>query len=192
MSTPAQRASALEDQRSATFAKQHESVPRTLDASSDKFGTPFPLFERLSEEYGPFSLDPCPNPKHLLPLIGNFPVTPGVTDGLTLSWEGRRVYVNPPYTNIEPWVRKAVRSVEKKPFSTCIVMLLPAKTDSQWFNFAARNASHIRFITGRLRYAGGASSARFPSMIVVFDRRIAQMWSVWWLSPAERGFKEKK
>lgn len=29
------------------------------------------------------------------------------TDGLSQDWRGERVYCNPPYSSIEPWVEKA-------------------------------------------------------------------------------------
>lgn len=60
----------------------------------------------------------------------------GDADGLTGSWGWRQwVWVNPPYSDIEPWVVKAWSEM-MKPDGTRpdgIVMLLPSRTDSPWW-----------------------------------------------------------
>jgi len=57
-------------------------------------------------------------------------------DGLTGSWGWRQwVWVNPPYSDIEPWVVKAWAEMTK-PAGTRpdgIVMLLPSRTDRPWW-----------------------------------------------------------
>lgn len=50
-------------------------------------------------------------------------------DGLSKSWAGERVWCNPPYDDIEPWLEKAWR--EDK--ADLIVMLLPA--DRTWMGW---------------------------------------------------------
>lgn len=54
------------------------------------------------------------------------------SDGLSQSWDGERVWCNPPYSNIAAWVSKAVREVREKP--CCVTLLLPAnRTEQKWW-----------------------------------------------------------
>lgn len=48
--------------------------------------------------------------------------------GLTGSWKGRRVWVNPPYSDIEPWIVKAWESE-----AGMVYMLVPNWTDRRWW-----------------------------------------------------------
>lgn len=53
------------------------------------------------------------------------------TNGLEQSWVGERVYCNPPFSNIAPWVKKAWAEVG----APLIVMLLPAnRTEQRWWH----------------------------------------------------------
>lgn len=117
-----------------------------------EWATPKALFERLDAEFG-FDFDPCP--------IENVE-----GDGLAplfVSWEGRRVFCNPPYgPQIRKWLLRG-REAE------LAVYLLPARTDTRWFHdLCLPFASEIRFIKGRLKFGDATTGAPFPSMIVVF------------------------
>src|SRR4051812_24333827 len=48
-------------------------------------------------------------------------------DGLAQSWAGERVWCNPPYSNIEPWARKARIDCDAE----LAVLLLPANRTEQ-------------------------------------------------------------
>jgi len=51
-------------------------------------------------------------------------------DGLAQSWAYHRVWCNPPYSNIEPWVAKAHEEIN----APLVVMLLPAnRTEQGWW-----------------------------------------------------------
>lgn len=77
-------------------------------------------------------------------------------DGLTQSWAGERVYCNPPYSNIEPWVLKAWSETG----ADIIVMLLPANRTEQafWQNHIEPRRDQpgspltVRFLPGRIRF----------------------------------------
>lgn len=53
------------------------------------------------------------------------------TDGLLHSWRGERVWVNPPFSRLEPWLAKAW--LEMRGGCAVIVMLLPANRCEQRF-----------------------------------------------------------
>lgn len=76
--------------------------------------------------------------------------------GLEASWEGERVWCNPPYSNIRPWVEKAW--AEK--WAELIVMLLPAnRTEQSWWQDlieqdrdSRSSRLRVEFLPGRIRF----------------------------------------
>ena len=79
---------------------------------------------------------------------------------------GYRVFCNPPYSNISEWVKKAYYESYKP--DTLIVLLIPARTDTKYFQEYIYYRSEIRFIKGRLKFGDSKTSAPFPSMIVIY------------------------
>ncbi len=72
-----------------------------------------------------FTIDVAASPKNAK-LTRYF--TPG-QDGLKQSWVAERVWCNPPYSNIRPWVEKALSSR-----AALAVLLLPAnRTEQGWW-----------------------------------------------------------
>jgi len=80
------------------------------------------------------------------------------SDGLAQSWAGERVWCNPPYSDIEPWVEKAWR--EWNNGADLIVMLLPAnRTEQGWWHRWVETALRTKqadfsceFLPGRIRF----------------------------------------
>lgn len=134
-----------------------------LSKSTD-WETPQWVFEIWNAVYH-FTLDACAEPhntkcKLYFTLLEN---------GLRQSWRGHRVWCNPPYLNIRPWVAKAYWSCLNH--GVLVVMLLPARTDMDWFHDYIWKQPHveIEYIKGRVQFEGGRSGATFASMIVIFD-----------------------
>jgi site-specific DNA-methyltransferase (adenine-specific) len=113
--------------------------------------TPAATFEALDREFG-FTLDPCT-------------VEQTDYDGLLASWEGERVFVNPPYSQCLGWIRKCYTEA---PLAEVIVALVPSRTDTAWFHEYALHADELRFVRGRLKFDDGPNSAPFPSLILVY------------------------
>lgn len=66
------------------------------------------------------------------------------SDGLRQRWGGR-VWCNPPFSDIEPWVEKAWRSSSE---CDVIAMLLPAsRTEQQWWQVLVEPARDGRRVT---------------------------------------------
>ena len=85
-------------------------------------------------------------------------------DALKQKWDGI-VFCNPPYgKQIKKWVKKGY---EEAMIGSTVVMLIPARTDTQWFHDYCLKGE-IRFLKGRLRFKGEQYNAPFPSMVVVF------------------------
>lgn len=78
-------------------------------------------------------------------------------DGLKESWGGARVWCNPPYSDIRPWVEKAHQEMA----SGCelVVMLLPAnRTEQRWWQELIEpfrqpaGTLAVTFLPGRMRF----------------------------------------
>ena len=123
--------------------------------------TPHWLFDRLNAIYH-FDLDAAALPENAK--CADY-FTPE-TDGLKQQWRGN-VWLNPPYgRGIADWCRKAHEEV-RAGRARCVVMLLPARTDTEWFSFCQKHAL-IQFMRGRLKFENTESSAPFPSLLVIF------------------------
>jgi site-specific DNA-methyltransferase (adenine-specific) len=66
---------------------------------------------------------------------------------------------------IARWVAKALEAAQ--PTAEVVVLLLPSRTDTRWFNDAAANGE-VRFLRGRVRFGAARSGAPFPSCLVLF------------------------
>lgn len=90
-------------------------------------------------------------------------------NGLQATWQDERVFCNPPYgRDLGRWIAKAFTEVYQR-YCPLAVLLLPARTDVEWFHRYVYHKAEIRFIEGRLHYGGSKHSAPFPSMIVIFE-----------------------
>lgn len=117
--------------------------------SSDEWKTPEATFAALDGEFG-FADDACP--------LG------GVENGLLREWKSP-CFVNPPYSDILPWMEKAMLEASQ---GKVVVLLVPSRTCTRWWHDFAMRASEIRFIRGRLKFGGSKAGAPFPSAIVIF------------------------
>lgn len=87
-------------------------------------------------------------------------------DGLSKQWHGL-CWMNPPYKRhvINQWVRKAYKSSKRH---ATVICLLPARTDTQWWQNHVPYANLCVFMKGRLKFGDATNSAPFPSAIVAF------------------------
>lgn len=85
-------------------------------------------------------------------------------DGLAIEWGGR-TYVNPPYSNPLPWVRKGIAEAQK---GKTVVFLLKFDSSTRWFKELVQAGAHILYVGERLKH-GGRYSAPFSSMLVVLN-----------------------
>jgi len=133
--------------------------------------TPDKLVDVLMEDFGEIDLDPCATHETTKAEYYFGPDNKwGHCDGLTLAWEGRFIYVNPPYgRNIGFWVAKCWGEVDNGN-AELIVALLPVATDTAWWRLYVSQATEVRFLKGRIRFKGAAGPAPFASAIVVWRR----------------------
>jgi len=137
-------------------------------SNSQTWDTPQYFFDRLNAEFN-FTLDPACMEESAK--TAKF-YTPD-DDGLSKSWAGETVWLNPPYGKvISEWIQKAYDEAIANE-DTTVVLLLPARTDTKWFHNYCINGE-VRFIKGRLKFENvnnsNSTTAPFPSIIVVFGK----------------------
>jgi site-specific DNA-methyltransferase (adenine-specific) len=127
------------------------------------WGTPPEIFDPLHAEFD-FTLDPCATPETAKCEL----FFTEADDGLSRSWRGHRVFMNPPYgREIYAWTRKAR---EEAAAGALVVGLVPASCDLAWWHDDVVGHAEIRFIRGRPRFLSGF----FASVVVVW-RPLAEM-----------------
>lgn len=128
--------------------------------------TPDWLFAELSHLFGPFDLDAAASDENARCRR----YFTKATDGLSQEWAGR-VFVNPPYDDIGPWVAKAAG--EAACGRASVVMLLPVRTSAGWFHEHVWMKAPVLFLRKRLRFNGGhGATAPFDCMVVLFGLAI--------------------
>jgi len=121
-------------------------------AKSDTHETPNRVYEMIASTWGYTKddmFDPCPV---------NYQ-----QDGLSGVWKPV-TYVNPPYTLLKEFV---VKAIEESQAGNTTIMLLPAKTDQQWFHDIIDNGYEIVWIRKRLKFKNNKWSATQPHFLVM-------------------------
>jgi site-specific DNA-methyltransferase (adenine-specific) len=122
--------------------------------------TPPDLYNKLNTEFGFSSFDPCP--------LNRTDSTGNEINGLKQEWVSP-CFVNPPYSNIEPWVKKA-REQQLKGITS--VFLIPSRTSTGYFHEYVLPYAEIRFLRGRVSFLDSKGESKgpapFPSCACVF------------------------
>lgn len=145
-------------------ARNHPQQVRSHGADSDidDRGTGIDLFGPLNQQYR-FTVDVAANARNTKCMRFFSPED----DGLAQSWAGERVWCNPPYSDIEPWVQKAWGEGQAQ----VIVMLLPAnRTEQGWWQGLVephrdRRGSRlsVKFLPGRYRFIRAGQATVGPN-----------------------------
>lgn len=136
-----------------------------FSSKDDRWDTPQEFFDALDKEFG-FTLDPCADEfNHKCEKYFT-----EADDGLSQDWGGEVVFCNPPYGRaVSLWVEKAFNEVYAGN-CPCCVMLIPARTDTQYFHRFIYHKAEVRFIKGRIKFGESKNNAPFPSMIVIYKK----------------------
>lgn len=143
------------------------SFQKIANKTTDEWYTPQWILERLGE----FDLDPCSPEKRLWDTAKVH--VDAKTDGLSLDWSGKRVWLNPPYSNPKPFVEKLVKCNNG-------ILLTFNRLDTRMFqDIVLPNASGILFMRGRVKFyrpdgqEGGTSGC--GSVLVSFGEENAEV-----------------
>lgn len=136
--------------------------------ATNKWATPQYVFDRLSALFGPFDVDVAADEDSAKCDL----YFDEDADGLSKPWLGR-VWCNPPYDSIGPWVRKASESTTNERRCDAVTLLLPARTDQPWWQETVmKEACEVYFVKGRIAFVlPGKKNVSFePSVVVRFRR----------------------
>lgn len=134
------------------FKAQNHPQQKRKDAVDDRATAPED-FAAWSERFGGFTIDVAAA-AHNTKCERFYSIE---DNGLEQSWAGERVWCNPPYSDIRPWIEKAWGECDR---TFGIVMLLPANRPEQaWWQdlvepYRDKPTSPLRveFLRGRLRF----------------------------------------
>jgi len=137
--------------------------PDDVDAVDDRATHPY-NFAEFNERFGPFTVDVAAA-AHNTKCERYYDRE---TDGLAQDWSGERVWCNPPFSDIGPWLRKAWASWAA---TLGIVMLLPAnRTEQSWwqqmvepYRDRPNSPLSVEFLPGRMRFLAPGQTAIGPN-----------------------------
>ena len=142
---------------------------------SGKWKTPLELFSKLDYEFH-FNFDPC-NP----PISNEFIK---IKNSLTHFWPGNRyvdengetvyrgpcrAFLNPDYAKIDRWLAKAWLEIMQGRCELAVI-LVPSRTDTEWFHLAMARGATFRFLRRRLQFSGHNNNAPFPSVVIIMKK----------------------
>lgn len=128
---------------------------------NDEWATPQALFDAWHRRLR-FTVDAAASPiNHKLPRFWTQSI-----NGLGQPWAGERPFANPPWSNVKPWVAKALLKEQEV---SCL--LLPARTDQTWYRLLEFDPDTYIKHLGRVAFRDpeglGRVSPREGAMIAV-------------------------
>ncbi|NIJ31627.1 transcriptional regulator with XRE-family HTH domain [Sphingomonas insulae] len=131
--------------------------------------TPPEFLERVYTAFGIPDLDPCGHAQS--PVLAGRKITlADGGDGLTDDWSGDFAYVNPPFSGLLRWLRRAEDQVRCGNVRK-VVALVPARLDAPYYHTTLRHHADIWILRGRLSFgtlSGKGNQAPFALMVVMF------------------------
>ena len=125
--------------------------------NNDLLQTPKYIIDALG---GKFDLDPCSGE---YTDIGHINLWDGRgEDGLDYKWKGC-VYVNPPFSQKEPWIDKFINHKNG-------ILILPERGSAPWFGPLANNCGMYFVMGKKINFVGGSSSNNVGSCLFPFGQ----------------------
>lgn len=136
--------------------------------SRQKWGTPLWLVREAEHLVGrKVDVDACAEPWNAKAEHWYGPGSLLGQDGLAAEWSNNLTWVNPPYSDIGPWVAKAIRHTLANPEAK-VLLLVPPRTDMEWWHDLVEAGARMMSIRPRVYFmAPGELKASSPSFPVV-------------------------
>lgn len=118
---------------------------------SDLYETPLDEFKKIEKLFGKFDLDVCAQ-KTTAKCKKYFSLE-RKQNAFHKNWSkyGKRAFMNPPYSNVRPWLEKAIKETKR---GIVVVALLPSSVDAIWYHELIRlNPKCIHhLLPGRIKF----------------------------------------
>jgi len=136
-----------------------------FESAKQDWETPIELFTEINREFQ-FTLDAAASSQNTKVPESYYTVD---DDGLIQPWGNHVVWINPPYGErkkpISAWVNKAY--AESLTGATS-VLLIPARTNTNWFHDICLKHGEVRFIRGRPKFGGAEHGLPQPLCFIIF------------------------
>lgn len=157
--------------------------------------TPSEFMAGIYAAFGEIDLDPCGHT--LSPVIARRRILLSEGgNGLADAWTAKLAFVNPPYSELLVWLRRAHDQWRAGKVET-VVCLVPIRTDSAWFHETLSTDADIYLLQGRVRFLnslGRSQHTPFSLMVLTLGatteqkRRYAELVPGFWMTrSAEAG-----
>ena len=137
--------------------------------------TPPEFLANIEAAFGTIDLDPCGH--ELSPVVARRRILLSEgSDGLVDEWSGALAFVNPPFSALLAWLRRAHEQWLAGNVET-VVCLVPVRTDSALFHETLSADSDIYLLRGRIRFLdprGGAQQTPFSLMLLTLGATAEQ------------------
>ncbi len=151
--------------------------------------TPPEFMESIHAAFGDIDIDPCAHLSSPVVARRRILLSEG-GDGLTEAWSGRLAFVNPPFSQLLTWLRRAHDQWRAGNVET-VLCLAPLRTDSAWFHETLSIDADIFLLKGRVRFLdprGKGQQTPFSLMVLTLGataeqkRRYADMVAGFWMA----------
>ena len=128
---------------------------RAYWGAGDKFDrdsrfTPTDFMEHIYTAFGEIDLDPCAHA--LSPVVARRAIMLSEGgDGLVDDWSGRLAFMNPPFSALLIWLKRAFDQWQTGNIET-VVCLVPVRSDSVWFQQTLSPIADFYLLQGRVRF----------------------------------------
>jgi len=137
--------------------------------------TPLDFMAAIYAAFGEIDLDPCAN--LLSPVVARRRILLSEKgDGLADEWSGRVAFVNPPFSELLKWLRRAHDQWRAGKVET-VVCLVPVRTCSPRFHDTLSADADIYLLQGRVRFLdsrGKAQHTPFSLMVLTLGATAEQ------------------
>lgn len=96
-------------------------------------------------------------------LANNALLTRHSTAAVPVSWVGERVFCNPPWSEIPPFIELAAKA-------SLAVLLVPARTNARWFHRALELGAAVEFFKPKLRFVGAKHTSPVDCVLLIFEQ----------------------
>lgn len=138
-----------------------------FESAKQDWETPDDLFDPLNSEFH-FTLDAAADENNTKTSV----FFSAYDNSLQQDWGAHVIWLNPPYdartSKLSDWVKKAADAAAK---GATVVMLIPARTNTNWFHDICLKFGEVRFIRGRPKFGNALHGLPQPLCLVIFRPR---------------------
>ena len=140
--------------------------------------TPPQMLEAITSVFGEIDCDPCHDPRsYVRATVQNITKE---QDGLATQWQGRLAFMNPPYSDLPVWLKRAKEAWQNGEVEI-VIGLVPLRSETIAFQDHVFGNASILFPRGRVRFHSNGKqlgNSPFPVVLPIWgadDSQIAAL-----------------